>query len=647
MRAGPAKTILGSAARAIFGADPTAITEAIEHGKYLRVVHFALIGLLPRRHGRHLNMSDERQVLLKTPDEIACNNLRVVKVELNADVWPVQLGDDAGRVLGTGEEIVRPVARIERFDQQRDVFRGGSIRRAREIVEHRHFGSGPLLRRYGAGHAVDLAATDRDCIVECLPEQREKFRFEPGHRGLTELAGRRCPPWGVDAEHREAMAIEFSAHRGWRGVVGELQLDRAKSCRGRCAEALDHRPFSEEIAEVGGEAGHFNDACRTIVTRISLAHFHPLTNHPERLNDMPANDAFHIAVIPGDGIGPEVMAPTLNILRQVQAMTAGLNFRFTEAPAGAGHYRDTGTSLPESTVKLCEQADAILLGACGLPNIRYPDNTEIMPQVELRMIFDLYAGVRPCRLIPGIPSPIVGAAQHGIDLVVIRESTEGLFASMGKGEVTETEARETLLITRRTSVRLFDFAFRLATRRKARGGRGKLVCVDKANAFKAFAFFRKLFDERAAHHPAIETERLYVDACSAMLVNRPWDFDVLVMENMFGDIISDLTAGLIGGMGVAPSADIGDKHAVFQPCHGTAPDIMGRGIANPTAMILSAALMLDWLAERHNHAAAAAAARTIEHAVDRAFAPGLKPCEFGGSDGTAAVTKAIGDALAV
>jgi 3-isopropylmalate dehydrogenase len=356
-------------------------------------------------------------------------------------------------------------------------------------------------------------------------------------------------------------------------------------------------------------------------------------------------ESFHIAVLPGDGIGPEVMAPALAVLEKVAASTPGLKFRFTEAPAGAGHYCDTGTSMPQSTIKLCEDADAILLGACGLPHIRYPDNTEIMPQVELRFIFDLYAGVRPCRLIANVPSPIVGAAERGIDLIVIRESTEGLFASMGKGVVTDTEARETLLITRKTSQRLFDFAFRLARRRKARGSRGLLTCVDKANAFKAYAFFRSMFDECAARYPDVTTDRLYVDACSAMLVRRPWDFDVMVMENMFGDILSDLTAGLIGGMGMAPSADIGDTHAVFQPCHGTAPDIMGKGLANPTAMILSAALMLDWLAERHSHAGAADAARAIEHAVDRAFAEGLKPCEFGGGDGTAAIAGAVLRAL--
>jgi 3-isopropylmalate dehydrogenase len=360
---------------------------------------------------------------------------------------------------------------------------------------------------------------------------------------------------------------------------------------------------------------------------------------------MLANDTFHIAVLPGDGIGPEVMAPALEVLRKVEATTPGLKFKFTQAEAGAVHYRDTGKSMPESTIKLCRDADAILLGACGLPEVRYPDGTEIMPQVELRFIFDLYAGVRPARLVPGVPSPILGADTRGIDLVLIRESTEGLFASMGKGVVTHDDARETLVITRKTSERLFEFSFRLAERRKKRGKPGKLTCVDKANVFKAFAFFRGMFDEAGKRHPEVATERLYVDACSAMLVRRPWDFDVMVMENMFGDILSDLTAGLVGGMGMAPSADIGDTHAVFQPCHGTAPDIMGRGIANPSAMILSAAMMLDWLADKFEHAPAGAAAQRIEAAVDKAFQTGIRPREFGGPDGTAAVAKAVLAAL--
>ncbi len=359
---------------------------------------------------------------------------------------------------------------------------------------------------------------------------------------------------------------------------------------------------------------------------------------------MSANNAFHIAVLAGDGIGPEVMAPALEILRKIEAKS-GLRFRFTEAPAGANHYLATGKSMPESTVRLCDEADAILLGACGLPSVRYPDNTEIAPQIELRFHFDLYAGVRPARLIPGVPSPIVGAEQRGIDLVLIRESTEGLFASMGKGIVTHEEARETLVITRRTSERLFEFSFRLAERRKARGKPGALTCVDKANVFKAFAFFRAMFDEAAMRHPGVKVDRLYVDACSAMLVKRPWDFDVMVTENMFGDILSDLTAGLIGGLGMAPSADIGDRHAVFQPCHGTAPDIMGQGKANPTGMILSAAMMLDWLGDKHGVESAAEAGARIERAVDAAYASGIKPMEFGGSNGTADIAKAVLEAL--
>ncbi|MCW5687970.1 MAG: isocitrate/isopropylmalate dehydrogenase family protein [Pseudolabrys sp.] len=360
---------------------------------------------------------------------------------------------------------------------------------------------------------------------------------------------------------------------------------------------------------------------------------------------MSANSAFHIAVLPGDGIGHEVTKPALDVLRRIEETTPSLKFRFSEAPAGAEEYKATGKSMSEQTVKLAGEADAILLGACGMPSIRYPDGTEIMPQVELRFIYDLYAGVRPARLVPGVPSPIVGAHEHGIDFVLVRESTEGLFASMGKGVTTNDEARETLVVTRKTTERLFDFCLRLAERRKARGKEGRLTLVDKANVFKAFNWQRGIFDERKAKFPGVKTDKLYVDACAAMMVKKPWDFDVMVMENMFGDILSDLAAGLIGGLGMAPSADIGDTHAVFQPCHGTAPDIMGQGKANPTAMILSAAMMLDWLADKHDHPPAAEAGLRIEQAVDDAYRTGLKPMEYGGSDGTAAISKAVMAAL--
>ena len=371
--------------------------------------------------------------------------------------------------------------------------------------------------------------------------------------------------------------------------------------------------------------------CARDAQTYSLA-LHRTQRHPGK--SMSANTAFHIAVLPGDGIGAEVMAPTLEILRRIEASTPSLKFRFTDSPAGAGHYKETGKSMPESTIKLVRGGGRHFAGCLRSAeralSRQYRNHAASGAALYLRF----YAGVRPARLIPGVPSPIVGAQERGIDFMLIRESTEGLFASMGKGVVTKDEARETLVITRKTSQRLFDFSLRLTERRKKRGKPGLLTCVDKANAFKAYAYFRSIFDERAKNFPDVKTDRVYVDACAALMVRRPWDFDVMVMENIFGDILSDLAAGLIGGLGIAPSADIGDKHAVFQPCHGTAPDIMGQGKANPTAMILSAAMMLDWLADRHDHQPAADAAQRIERAVDKAYAGGIKPMEYGGKDGT-------------
>ncbi len=176
--------------------------------------------------------------------------------------------------------------------------------------------------------------------------------------------------------------------------------------------------------------------------------------------------------------------------------------------------------------------------------------------------------------------------------------------------------------------------------------KGRVTCVDKANVFRAFAFFRKIFDERRAQFPDIRTDYNYVDAQALDLVRRPWDFDVLVMENMFGDILSDLGGGLVGGMGLAPCAELGDSHGLFQPAHGSAPDIAGQDKANPTATILSAAMMLEWLGERHRIAALGEAAMLIEHAVEEGFAAGaLRPMEFGGDQGLRAATNAIADVL--
>ncbi|WP_299655423.1 isocitrate/isopropylmalate dehydrogenase family protein [uncultured Tateyamaria sp.] len=354
---------------------------------------------------------------------------------------------------------------------------------------------------------------------------------------------------------------------------------------------------------------------------------------------------FQIAVFQGDGIGPEIMAPSVDLLAGLAA-GSDYGFEFQDYPAGAAHYAKTGESLPAASMDGARAADAILLSAMGLPSIRYKDGTEIAPQIDLRKALTLFAGVRPVTIRPGQPTPL--ATDRPVDFVLIRESTEGLFYTQGCGEVEADEARETLRITREISEPLFRFAFDMAESRKAAGtGPGKVTCVDKANVFRAFAFFREMFDAEAAKRPGIEADHAYVDATALWMVERPWSFDVMVTENMFGDILSDLGAGLMGGLGLAPSADIGADHAVFQPCHGSAPDIAGQGVANPMAMILSGAMMLEWLAGRHDLPGMAADAARLRKAVDAVVSEGrVLTRDLGGTAGTADVVKAVKGALA-
>ena len=357
--------------------------------------------------------------------------------------------------------------------------------------------------------------------------------------------------------------------------------------------------------------------------------------------------SYHIAVLPGDGIGKEVMVAAGQVLEAV-TQRIGVGFALDYQLAGAQHYLDSGVALPESTLKVCEQADAILFGAMGLPHVRGADGTEIIPQLDLRFHFDLYAGVRPIRTFKGLPTPLASPKAAEIDLVLVRESTEGLFYARGRGDVRADGVYDTMQITRKGTERICEFAFRLAERRAAQKQRpARVTNVDKANVFASMAFWRKIFEEVATRHPAVAQDSAYVDAMALNLVMKPWVYDVMVTENMFGDILSDLIAALVGGMGMAPSGDIGDKHALFQPAHGTAPDIAGQGKANPTAMILSAAMMLDWLADRHGDMRLADGAVLIDKAVQQVFARGtVRPMEFGGADGTAAITSAVIDALA-
>jgi 3-isopropylmalate dehydrogenase len=355
---------------------------------------------------------------------------------------------------------------------------------------------------------------------------------------------------------------------------------------------------------------------------------------------------YRIAAIGGDGIGPEVLAEAVKVLNAVAG--DGLKLAFEYAEVGAALYRRTGVDLPPEALDLCRSADAILFGAAGLPDVRQPDGTEVAPQVTLRFALDLYAGIRPIRLYPGVPSPLALPPGRTIDYVVVRENVEGLFASRGGGAAVDDEVvADTLVVTRRGTERVVRRAFELARRRRARrpapAAGPRVTCVDKANIFRSYAFFRRVFQEVAREFPEVATDTAYMDAMTMYVVQAPWRYDVVVLENLFGDILSDLGAATAGGLGLAPSGDIGDRWALFQPSHGTAPDIAGRGVANPLAMILSAALMLDWLGERHHDPAATGAAERIERAVASVLAAGtVRTPDIGGR----ATTREVGDAVA-
>jgi 3-isopropylmalate dehydrogenase len=298
-----------------------------------------------------------------------------------------------------------------------------------------------------------------------------------------------------------------------------------------------------------------------------------------------------IAVLPGDGIGPEVIGAALAVLKTLGGKWTKIRLAFQEHAVGAAEYLRHGDPLPAEAFAACRQADAVLLGAMGLPSVRWPDGRELTPQIDLRERLDLYAGLRPIRLYHAQDTPLKRYGAGEIDLVIVRENCEGLFsARLSKSDPAGGEVRDVMCITRRGAERVCRAAFELANRR-----RKMCTLVDKANVLPSMVFFRSVFDEVAREYPGVEASRVYVDATALYLLQKPHAFDVLVTENMFGDILSDLAAGLVGGMGMAPSADIGDDCAVFQPSHGTAPDIAGKGIANPIATILSAAMMLEWL----------------------------------------------------
>ncbi len=349
----------------------------------------------------------------------------------------------------------------------------------------------------------------------------------------------------------------------------------------------------------------------------------------------------HVVVIRGDGIGPELIDAAMLVLDAVGGKVGGFELVTREHEAGAQLFQREGVSLRPETLAAVEEADALFKAPVGLPGVRNADGTEAGLLGGLRVGLDTYANVRPVRLLPGIDAPIK-AAPGSIDYVIVRENTEGLYLSRGKGVGTSEVMTDTMLISRRGTERIARFAFELARSRRGapEDGRSRVTCVDKANVLSSLAFFRHVFDEVAASYPDIEHEHLYADAAAQALVQRPGHFDVLVMENLLGDILSDLGGATVGGIGLCCSANVGDQHAYFEPIHGSAPTLAGLDQASPISQILTAAMMLDHLGER-------SAAESIRRAVDAVLGDGVVVHDASGRPdrGTIGTARAVADAI--
>ena len=313
---------------------------------------------------------------------------------------------------------------------------------------------------------------------------------------------------------------------------------------------------------------------------------------------------YNLAVIAGDGIGPEVIAEGRKVLEAVASGADGLSFQLTDFPWGSDYYRETGRMMPEDGLDQIAGFDGVLFGAVGDPNI--PDHVTLQGLLlPMRRAFDQAICVRPAVLYPGVESPIAGKSAGDVDMVIFRENTEGEYAPVG-GRLYPGTPHETVIqsgvFTRRGTERIIRAAFEHSVRR---GGRGKVTSVTKSNA-QAFSmvFWDEVFDDVAAEYPQIETESLLVDRAAMDLVRWPEDFDVIVASNLFADILSDIAAVVTGSMGLAPSANInpdGRFPSMFEPVHGAAFDITGQNLANPLATVLAVGMMLEHLGE---HAAA-------------------------------------------
>ena len=323
---------------------------------------------------------------------------------------------------------------------------------------------------------------------------------------------------------------------------------------------------------------------------------------------------YNIAIIGGDGIGNEVMDSCEYLLDKLD-----LEFSFEYGIAGFECFNNTGATLPEETIKIANKSDAVLFGAStstpGQPS----------PIINLRKALNVYANIRPIKSYKG-----VNCLRDDIDFVIVRENTEGLYSQVEYGDCEKMIAERH--ITRKASERITKAAFNLCIKR----GERKVTCVHKSNVLKKTdGVFKESFYKIAKQYPQIITEDYYVDAMAMYLITQPQTFDVIVSSNLFGDILSDESAGLVGGLGLAPSGNIGDHNGLFEPVHGSAPDIAGKNIANPCSMILSASMMLDYLGEWE-------ISKDIKNAVEKVIAEcKIRTPDLGGDSCTMDVTKAI------
>jgi 3-isopropylmalate dehydrogenase len=355
------------------------------------------------------------------------------------------------------------------------------------------------------------------------------------------------------------------------------------------------------------------------------------------------NRTYRLGVMLGDGIGPEIVPASVRIVDAALAAAGAQPVEWQELPLGASAIETHGTALPDHTVTALSELDGWLLGPHDSAAYPEPYQSQLNPSGALRKGFDLYANIRPARAFEG-----GSAIAPDADLVIVRENTEGFYADRnthaGTGEYMPTpDVAITMgVFTRPAIERIARTAFELARRR-----RKKVTIVHKANVLRlSSGLFKKVCLEVGEGYPDVEVDDFHIDAMTVHLVRRASSFDVVVAENMFGDILSDLAGELAGSLGIAPSINASDDRCMAQAAHGSAPDIAGKGLANPIAMILSAAMLLDWLGTRHDDAKAADAAARIEAAVRAAVRGGVSTGDLGGTATTDGFTDAVVQRLA-